>query len=127
VLRIAADKGVPDFVINARTDLFMLDPLPEGWTHDDVLKEAIRRGKAFLEAGATSVFVWGGGLTLEDVRVLVKELQGKVAVLLSGAGGSVSVAQWSDVGVCRISVGPTLWRESMNAVKKAAEKILGVE
>jgi 2-methylisocitrate lyase-like PEP mutase family enzyme len=127
VLQIAKEKGVPDFVINARTDIFMLDPLPKGWTHEDALKESVRRGKAFLEAGATSVFVWGGELTVEDVKILVKELEGKVAVLLSGGGGNVSVAQWKEIGVCRISVGPTLWREAMNAVKKAAERILGVE
>ncbi|KFZ00209.1 hypothetical protein V500_01134 [Pseudogymnoascus sp. VKM F-4518 (FW-2643)] len=126
-MQVAKEKGVPDFVINARTDLFMLDPLPEGWGHEDMLKEAVRRGKAYLEAGATSFFVWGPELRVEDVKTLVKELDGKVAVLLSGGGGKVSVAEWKEIGVCRISVGPTLWREAMAALKKAAEKILGVE
>lgn len=127
VVQIATEKGVPDFVVNARTDVFVLDLLADGWTHEDVLKEAVRRGKAFLEAGATSVFVWGGKLTVDDMKVLVKELQGKVAVTLSSAGGDVSVAQWKEIGVSRISVGPTLWLASMGALKKAAEKILGVE
>lgn len=124
---VAREKGVPDFVVNARTDLFMLDPRPEGWGHEEVLREAVRRGKAYLEAGATSFFVWGPELTVEDVKTLVKELDGRVAVLLSAGGGKVSVAEWKEIGVCRISVGPTLWRESMAAVKKAAEKILGLE
>ncbi|OBT88020.1 hypothetical protein VE02_02897 [Pseudogymnoascus sp. 03VT05] len=126
VFEVAKERGLPDFVVNARTDLFMLDPLPEGWGHEDVLKEAVRRGKAYLEAGATSFFVWGP-VTVEDVKTLVRELDGKVAVLLSGGGGKVTVAEWKEIGVCRISVGPTLWRESMAALKKAAEKILGVE
>ena len=126
-MQVAKEKGVPDFVINARTDLFMLDPLPEGWRHEHVLKAAVLRGKAYLEAGATSFFVWGPELRVEDVKTLVKELDGKVAVLLSGGGGKVSVAEWKEIGVCRISVGPTLWREAMAALKKAAEKILGVE
>ncbi|KFY71701.1 hypothetical protein V499_08128 [Pseudogymnoascus sp. VKM F-103] len=126
VFEVAKEKGLPDFVVNARTDLFVLDPLPEGWGHEDVLKEAVRRGKAYLEAGATSFFVWGP-VTVDDVKALVKELDGKVAVLLSGGGGKVTVAEWKEIGVCRISVGPTLWRESMAALKKAAEKILGLE
>ncbi|OBT77827.1 hypothetical protein VF21_03236 [Pseudogymnoascus sp. 05NY08] len=126
VFEVAKERGLPDFVVNARTDLFVLDPLPEGWGHEDVLKEAVRRGKAYLEAGATSFFVWGP-VTVDDVKTLVKELDGRVAVLLSGGGGKVTVAEWKEIGVCRISVGPTLWRESMAALKKAAEKILGVE
>ncbi|KAG5646337.1 hypothetical protein DXG03_003660 [Asterophora parasitica] len=55
--RTAADLGVRDFVVNARTDVLRLDPRPEGWTQDMVVEEAVRRGKAFLEAGATCVFV----------------------------------------------------------------------
>ncbi|ELR02129.1 hypothetical protein VC83_06967 [Pseudogymnoascus destructans] len=127
VFEIAKEKGLPNFVVNARTDLFMLNPRPEGWGHEDMLKEALKRGKAYLEAGATSFFVWGPELTVEDVRTLVRGLDGKVAVLLSGGGGKVTVAEWKEIGVCRISVGPTLWRESMDALKKAAEKILGLE
>lgn len=126
-MQVAKEKGLPDFVINARTDLFKLDPQPEGWSHDDVLKEVLKRGKAYLEAGATTFFVWGPALTLDDVKTLVKELDGKVAVLLSGGGGKVTVAQWKELGVSRISVGPTLWLRANAALKKAAEEILGVE
>lgn len=127
VVQVAKEKGLPDFVINARTDLFTLNPLPNGWSHEDVLKDAVRRGKAYLEAGATSFFVWGPAVTVDDVKTLVKELDGKVAVLLSADGGKLSVAQWKEIGVCRISVGPTLWLKAMAALKKAAEEILGVE
>lgn len=126
VFEVAKERGLPDFVVNARTDLFVLDPLPEGWGHEDILKEAVRRGRAYLEAGATSFFVWGP-VTVDDVKTLVRELDGKVAVLLSGGGGKVTLAEWKEIGVCRISVGPTLWKESMAALKKAAEKILGLE
>ncbi|TAQ88227.1 hypothetical protein B7494_g3460 [Chlorociboria aeruginascens] len=61
VLQIAAKKGVPDFVINARTDAIVL-----GGTIED----AIERGKKYLEARATTVFVWGGSARgLRDVEV----------------------------------------------------------
>lgn len=50
-LAAAAGVGVPDFVVNARSDsLFRGHPLDE----------AIRRGKLYLEAGATTVFVVNG-------------------------------------------------------------------
>ena len=55
-MRAAAAEGVPDFVLNARTDAFLRagdrDP-------DDVLADAIERGRAFLDAGAPVVFVPG--------------------------------------------------------------------
>ncbi|KAF7330637.1 Phosphoenolpyruvate/pyruvate domain-containing protein [Mycena sanguinolenta] len=59
-LRVAAEMGVPDFVINARTDVMALVPRPEG-----AVEETVKRGKAFLEAGATTVFVWGREAWLE--------------------------------------------------------------
>ena len=56
VLQAAAAEGVPDFVLNARTDAFLRagdrDP-------DAVLADAIERGRAFLDAGAPVVFVPG--------------------------------------------------------------------
>ena len=54
VMKAAAAEGVPDFVLNARTDAFHL-----GRDRDpgDVLADAVERGKAFLDAGAPVVFV----------------------------------------------------------------------
>ena len=48
----AKENGVPDFVFNARTDILGFD---------GTIDDAIDRGKAFLEAGATTLFVWGVG------------------------------------------------------------------
>ena len=55
-MKAAAAEGVPDFVLNARTDAFHL-----GRDRDraEVLADAIERGKAFLDAGAPVVFVPG--------------------------------------------------------------------
>jgi 2-methylisocitrate lyase-like PEP mutase family enzyme len=81
VLDVARDLGVPDFVVNARCDV-----LVQGGT----LEEAIDRGKAYLAAGATTVFVWGGsgrgGLSREEVIRLVEAFGGKLNVLKSGGG-----------------------------------------
>jgi 2-methylisocitrate lyase-like PEP mutase family enzyme len=91
------------------------------------LEEAVRRGKAYLEAGATCVFVWGGnvrGVSRREVEALVKELNGRIAVKLADGETGLSVRELAEIGVCRISVGPSLWVEAMNAVKRGAERIL---
>ena len=49
-------EGVPDFVLNARTDAFLRAGDQD---RREVLKEAIARGRAFLDAGAPVVFVPG--------------------------------------------------------------------
>ena len=56
VMRAAVAEGVPDFVLNARTDAFLRagDRDPQA-----VLADAIERGRAFLDAGAPVVFVPG--------------------------------------------------------------------
>lgn len=47
-LPIAKSKRVPDFVVNARCDVQVQRGL---------LNEVLRRGKSYLAAGATTVFV----------------------------------------------------------------------
>ncbi|KAL3957207.1 hypothetical protein ACCO45_007785 [Purpureocillium lilacinum] len=126
-LKAAADAGCPDFVLNARCDVFCLDD--DSTTLDDEtrLREAVARGKAFLEAGATTVFYWGGGrggLSRESVQTLVRELDGRVAVLLSAYKGGPTVKELAELGVARISIGPTLFRVAMAAVARAAKGIL---
>ena len=119
VLEIAAAKGVPSFVVNARTDCVLL-----GGTID----EAIERGKKFLGAGATTVFVWGGmerGLRDAEVSQLVKHLDGKVNVIYRKTmKNSLSVKDIAGLGVARISMGPGLWRESMKTVDQELGGIL---
>ncbi|GFP55689.1 hypothetical protein ACSS6W_008930 [Trichoderma asperelloides] len=124
-LDAAKEAGAPDFVLNARCDAFRLAPSPD-LTYEIRLAEAIKRGKAFLEAGATTVFYWGGqgqGLTSETVKTLVKELDGKVAVIMSGAPGSLTTADLAKLGVARISVGPGLYLAAINAVKTVASRM----
>jgi 2-methylisocitrate lyase-like PEP mutase family enzyme len=119
VLEVAAVKGVPDFVINARTDCILL-----GGTID----EAIERGRKYLSAGATTVFVWGGmqrGLRDAEVSMLVKGLDGRVNVIYRKTmENALSVKDIAGIGVSRISMGPGLWRESMTAFDEELKRIL---
>lgn len=120
-VRVAAEMGMPDFVVNARTDVMRLVPLP-----DNALEETIRRGKAFLEAGATTIFVWGGGrgLRTAEVERLVTEFKGRLAVKLSDKEDGLTTSELKGIGVARISVGPSLWFLGMEAVKSGAARIL---
>lgn len=106
-LKAAADAGVPDFVINARTDI-----LGYGGNITDV----IERGKRFLDVGATTVFVWGvmkWDIQPDEVKQMVEALDGRLAV----QPGSIGVEKLKELGVSRISVGPALWRKSMSVVE----------
>lgn len=117
VVEAAKEAGVPDFVLNARTDVLA----QEGKTLDDM----IVRGKAFLEAGACTVFVWGGpkgrGLSREEVEVLVRELEGRVNVKMNLKEGALGIREIRQLGVARVSLGPELWKVAMKAVKEQAE------
>ncbi|KAM0263196.1 hypothetical protein ACHAQJ_001351 [Trichoderma viride] len=117
-LKVAEGLGVKDFVVNARCDILV---------HGGQLSEVIARGKAYLAAGATSVFVWGGskrGVSREEVATLVKEFDGRLNVSMKLSPDALSAAQLSQIGVSRISVGPTIQFMAMDVYAKEAEKIL---
>ncbi|KAJ3054715.1 hypothetical protein HK097_001058 [Rhizophlyctis rosea] len=116
VLSVAQQAGVPDFCVNARTDALYIDRS---------LEEAIERGKAYLEAGATSVFVWGGpkrGVSREEVVRLVEAFEGRLNVKMNCVeDGGLQKEELAKIGVSRISLGPTLWRVGMAAIGKTVE------
>lgn len=117
VVRTAAEAGVPDFVVNARTDVLA------GGTVD----QAIDRGKAFLGAGAWTVFVWGPGgrgVAREEVVSLVAALDGRVNVKMNLSEGFLGVKEIRQLGVARISVGPEMWKFAMKAFTEKAERLL---
>ncbi|KAI7827657.1 putative carboxyphosphonoenolpyruvate phosphonomutase [Gamsiella multidivaricata] len=116
----AKEAGVPEFAINARTDVLVF-----GGT----IEEAIERGKAYLAAGANTVFVWGGpsgrGVSRDEVKRLVDAFDGRLNVILRFGEGYLTVTELREIGVARISVGPGLYRIAMAAYKEAAESLLG--
>jgi 2-methylisocitrate lyase-like PEP mutase family enzyme len=114
VLKVARENGVSDFVVNARCDILV---------HGEKLEEVIERGKKYLEAGATTCFVWAGSreLTVEEIKTLVKEFDGRLAVLR----GTSNREKLAELGVARISVGPTLLRSALEEYERKALEILG--
>lgn len=114
VLKTAADLGVADFVVNARVDVL--------W-HDGSIDEAIKRGKAYLEAGATTVFVWRRGRELpkEEIKQLVDAFSGRLNVGWQRNGSTVG--DYKKLGVARVSLGPQLMLFGADAIKKEAARI----
>ncbi len=98
----AADAaGVPEFVLNARTDAFLR---AGDRPHDDVLADALERGAAYLAAGAPVVFV-PGHVTEDDVATFVAEW-GPQRLSLIAAPGCVPLPRMAELGVARVSFGP---------------------
>ena len=118
-LEAAAEANVPHFAVNARTDVLAFG---------GKLDEAIERGKAYLAAGANTVFVWGGGggrgVSSEEVKRLVEAFKGKLNVKLNLRPGFATVKDVRELGVARISVGPELFVKAMNAYSGAASTLL---
>ncbi|KAB1640936.1 isocitrate lyase/PEP mutase family protein [Gulosibacter chungangensis] len=112
-------EGV-DFQLNARTDAIVRGgdrPLEES------LKDAIERGKAFLDAGASLVFV-PGVLDRAATETLVEGLgRGKLSVI--GLPGALPAAEYEALGVARISYGPTTQRVALRAYRDLATDLYG--
>jgi len=118
-LQAAKAAGVPDFVVNTRTDV-----VAEHGTIDD----AIERAKAYLGAGATTAFVWGGkhGLRDAEVQKIVQALGGKLSVVLPGSLGYLSVREAGKLGVARVSIGPRLQFNASAAIRMSVENLLSM-
>lgn len=116
--KAGAAEGI-DFVLNARTDAFLRagdrDPT-------EVLAAAIERGRAYLEVGASCIFV-PGKLGEATVKALVAGIGwGKVSVI--NVPGSLTPARLQELGVARISYGPWIQRIALTAIADAATELL---
>lgn len=114
IMAAAAAEGVPDFVLNARTDAFLRGA-------EDPLGEAVRRGRAFLDAGAPVVFV-PGKLDEEQVGTLV-EAFGPQRLTLIGLPGIPPLARLEELGVARVSYGPMSQRVALTALAELVEDV----
>lgn len=114
VAKIAAASDArkdKDFVINARTDALSVAGIDE----------VIRRGNAFLDAGATMVFVEGAH-SMEAMQKAVAGINGPVGVNLVEGGKSLqnmSFRVLEELGIARVSVPST----AMQAVVKTLKTV----
>ncbi len=119
VVRAAADEGVPDFVLNARTDAVL-----RGADRDpaEVLADAIERGRAYLEAGAPVVFV-PGALVEEQVVALVDAF-GPQRLSMLPVAGAPSLDRLEELGVARVSFGPFPQQVALTALQQMVEGVV---
>jgi 2-methylisocitrate lyase-like PEP mutase family enzyme len=105
--------GVP-IVINARVDVF----IREAGEPESRLPEAIRRGKAYLEAGADCVYPIG--LTDRDaIAAFVREVAAPVNIWLRP--DAPDRATLAELGVARISLAAGLFRRAMAEIRRALD------
>jgi 2-methylisocitrate lyase-like PEP mutase family enzyme len=104
-------EGVP-FVLNARTDAFVRGG---DRPREQTIADAIERGRAYLDAGASLVFV-PGILDADTTRELVAGIgAGKISVI--GLPGALSAGEYEALGVARISYGPMTQRVALTALQ----------
>lgn len=117
IIKAGEAEGVP-FVLNARTDAIVRGgdtPLA------DKLRDAVERGRAYLDAGATAVFV-PGVLDADATRTLVDGIgAGRLSVI--GLPGALTAAEYEALGVARISYGPLPQRVALTALQDVASSL----
>jgi 2-methylisocitrate lyase-like PEP mutase family enzyme len=115
-LRAVRDAAAQDDyrpVINARIDVF-LGPFLAGagaGTQEELVPEALRRARAYLEAGVDCVYpiaLWEP----DALRRFMSEVGGPVNVVRLPNTAS-PLADLAELGVARVSWGPFLFRDAM--------------
>jgi 2-methylisocitrate lyase-like PEP mutase family enzyme len=117
-IRSIRDAVGPDFFINARTDLFL-----KTQTFDDALvDQAIERGKAFADAGASGFFVPRLADPSQIERIVAAV---PLPLNLIAFPGAPDKKVWADAGVARISHGPFPHRALMAKLTEMAREAIG--
>ena len=116
-VRAAAKAAGVDVVINARVDVYVKhigEP-------DVQLSEGIRRGRAYLAAGADCVYP----IMIQDEQAIGSFVDGVAgAVNVNLRAGTPSLEVLRRLGVARVSLGGGLARIALNAARQAAEALL---
>lgn len=118
--REAADgEGIP-FVINARTDPFLVP----GHDPQAAFDDAVRRANAYREAGADCLFV-PGRHDLETLTRLAEALDGPLNVLGAFSGYEAPpMREMEQAGVRRVSIGGSLSLAVLAFAQRAAQEMV---
>jgi 2-methylisocitrate lyase-like PEP mutase family enzyme len=106
--------GVP-LVINARTDVFLIESSPSA------LSEGIERGRAYKDAGADCIYPVTINNYVDIIR-FVREVGAAVNVLL--VKSIPDLKKLKDIGVARVSLGPNLLSYVLVTMKEIAEGLM---
>jgi 2-methylisocitrate lyase-like PEP mutase family enzyme len=111
----ATAMGIPA-IINARVDLYIKnvgDPASR-------FEETVRRGKAYLAAGADCIYPFGL-VDMEIIARLTKALDGTPINIVARPG--MSVAELERIGVARVSIASGATLAVMSLIKNIAEEL----
>ena len=112
----AASLGVP-FVLNARTDVYLMPIGPEATRFE----RTVERLRAYRDAGADCLFV--PGLYDRDIIAkLVKAVEAPLNILANPA--CPPLAELEKIGVARVSSGSGIMRAAMGTVQRIAKDML---
>ena len=110
----AREIGIP-MVINARTDVAFDRSRPEG----EKIAEAVRRGNAYLKAGADCVYPILFQ-KIEAIRELARDIDGPINVM---ASANLDVASLTAAGVKRISLATGLPRVAFGYLARTLARL----
>lgn len=116
IKELSESRNMPLF-INARTDLYWLN-IGDSSTR---LQEAIKRAKAYQDAGADCIFIPG----LTDRKIIKKireEISCPINLLVDQEMPSLS--ELSDIGIERLSCGSVPFRATLTFLRTISEEIV---
>ena len=113
--RRAGDKRGIHLVINARTDAYW----QSGVSAEEAMRNTLKRGKAYLKAGADCIFI-PGLRDAEPIRTIVQEFNSPINILATA--GAPSVPELQKLGVKRISMGSGPMRAAMGLLRRIARE-----
>lgn len=112
---VEAARSLPfEFTLTARAENY-LHGRPD-------LADTIRRLQAFQEAGADVLYA-PALATREDIAAIVRAVDRPVNVVMGLRGAQFSLAELSEMGVKRVSVGSSLARAALGAFLNAAHEM----
>jgi 2-methylisocitrate lyase-like PEP mutase family enzyme len=112
---VAAARSLPDrFTLTARAENYL-------WGRPDQ-KDTIKRLHAIQNAGADVLYA-PGLKTREDIAAIASSLDKPVNVVIGLQGVQLSLAELSEIGVKRISVGSSLNRAALGEFVRAAQEM----
>ncbi len=112
--RAAIDAAGTPFVLNARTDAFLMT--------DDGLKSAIWRGNLYREAGADCVFT-PGAAEIGTVRALVAEIAAPLNVVTGLGNAQLETRALIAAGVQRVTLGASIARAAFGFIRTAVNEV----
>jgi len=121
IKKVSEEMGVSLF-INARADVYLRGK--DFDTPESKFEEALKRGRAYKVAGA-DCFYPIAMTRQEDIKRMVKQLQMPVNVITIPGIPELNVL--NEIGVARVSLGPSFLKIAIKAMKNLALKLQNLE